>query len=238
MVVLLVALCTALAPSTGGAQTPTVTGSLTINGATVPLTHVYASSRPGLLDKNSEDIRVLFVTRALADGDDADPVELLRLVRDGEARGVEVILSATGDPLSGAVFAPEFGGVLSVSGVHQFEAVTLERRLLRGRLFMNGSRTIADITYHYDVTFSAPVARPPTPDEVTAGLLSPAGRAATAYVDTIRGRADVPGDSQVVSVVQSGPSKAQATVQGTRKGIIIEWVVELTWDGAAWRVMQ
>ena len=46
--------------ATSHAQPATATGTMTVNGKTFALRHVYASAQPGYFDKKSDDIRVLF----------------------------------------------------------------------------------------------------------------------------------------------------------------------------------
>lgn len=238
LVLLLLAAGLAAGPSAAlQAQSAAAAGTLTINGTDQRLTHVYVTTQPGFFDKTRDDIRVVFTTDGVSEKASADTGALVRIARAGEGQAVEVIVSADGEPMSGAIFSASFSGMVSVSGIHQFKAKRFEPRFLAGRMFMDGPRTFADVTFHYDVEFSSPIPRAPTTEEVAEALASPPGQAAAAYVATIRGR-EIPADSKVVALVQPTPSRATATVQGSRDGIIIESFVELVLEGGTWKVVK
>ena len=60
----LLALLAALPPRAAG-QEGTVTGTLTLDGVPVAITHVYATAHPGFFDKKTEDIHVLLSDEVL-----------------------------------------------------------------------------------------------------------------------------------------------------------------------------
>lgn len=95
-----------------------------------------------MLDRASEDIRVLLTDVALSQEMQAEPFQIIRLAREGKLHGVEVVLSAQGEPLSGSLFLDVFNGMTSVSGVHRFEQTVLEREGIGGRLFMDGAANL------------------------------------------------------------------------------------------------
>ena len=49
-------------------------------------------------------------------------------------------------------------------------------------------------------------------------------------------RADFPPDSHVVRLIATGESRATATVEGDRNGIIIETTLQLVLEDGGWRV--
>ncbi len=246
----------------------TATGTLTLNGATVQLTHAYASAQPGFFDKKAEDIRVLLSDVPLDDAQRADVFELIHLARDGKARIVEVVLNDEAEPISGAIFAPAFEGMVSVTGMHRFDQPSVERSRISGRLSMEGPRTFQAVTFEYAATFSAPIPRPPTAEELAASLASPPALAATAYLAAIQSnrlpvflnsltasaaaayrgpegpaafaalRADTPSDSKVVGLTTPTPESTIATVSGTRDGIVIEITLELAVERGTWKVAR
>ena len=114
-----------------------------------------------------------------------DTFALARLARGGQLHGIEVVLDAKGEPMSGFLFLDSFNGMVSVSGVHQFERKAFERLLISGRMFTDGPRTFADLTWQYSVTFSTPIKRPPTAEETAAALKTPPAVAAAAHVKAI-----------------------------------------------------
>ncbi len=228
--------------------------------------YAYAAARPGFFDKATEDIRVLLSDVPLPDSARTDVFELIRLARDGKARVVEVLINAEGEPIAGGLFAPDFNGMVSIAGVHRFVGGTRERTRIAGRLQMESASSFVGVTFVYDATFSATIPRPPTEEELAAELASPPARAAEAYLAAIRQgdlvalastvtaaagsafrapdgaaglatlRADFPPDSHVVRLIATGESRATATVEGHRNGIIIETTLQLVLEDGGWRV--
>jgi hypothetical protein len=251
--------------TTAYAQPGTASGTITVNGRAFALRHAYASVQPGAFDPKTEDIRVLLTDVPLEEPIRTDMSALTRLARRGQLHAVEVVIDAKGETMSGSIFLDAFTGMASVSGVHQFDKKAMERALIAGRLFMDGSRTFGGVTYHYDATFSASIVRPPTAEETAAALKSPAGLAAAAHLNAIRNgfdafvgtltekaaaayrspggvdrflelRAETPADSRVVSLTEGPDDTRIATVQGKRGGIVIEASFKLRREGTAWKV--
>jgi hypothetical protein len=164
----------------------TVTGTVTLNGTSVPLTHVYASAQPGFFDKKAEDVHVLLSDVPLADDTRADTFAMIHLARDGKARIVEVVIDASGAPIGGSIFARDFDGMVSVTGMHKFTRDRLERSTIAGRFAMDGPHEFMGVKFQYEARFSAPIPRPPTVEELGAALQSPPARAAAAYVAAVR----------------------------------------------------
>jgi hypothetical protein len=246
----------------------TAEGTMTLNGATIPLKYAYASAQPAFFDKSKEDIHILLSDVPLTDEQRADVFELIKLARAGKARGLEVVLDADARPISGAFFAQPFEGMVSATGMHRFEQSVFEHKRVAGRLSTDGTRTFQHVTYEYAATFSAIIPRPPTAEEVAAALVSPPGLAAAAYVTAIlddnltaflgrlsepaaaayRGaggqaafaalRAETPADSKVVGLTMPTETTAIATIDGTRDGIVIEAVVELALLDGTWKVSK
>lgn len=255
-----------VAGTPASAQPATVTGTMTVNGREYPLRHVYASAQPGFFDKTSEDVRVLLTDVPVDETARADIFALLRLSRNGQLHAIEVLLDASGKPLTGSLFVDAFNGMASVAGMHQFERKALERKLIAGRIFTDGPRTFDTITWQYDATFSAPIPRPPTAEETAAALNSPPGVAARAHVQAIltgfdafigtlteasaasyrapggkerfeEVRDEMPPDSRVVSLTEGPDGTYVATVQGKRRdGVIIEFSVKVLREGPGWRI--
>ncbi len=263
----LVIACIILAvPSSASPQGGTASGSITVNGSTAPLTYVYASAQPGFFDKSKEDIRVLASTVALSDEARRDVFELIHLARDGQATAIEIVIDADRQPISGAIFAKAFEGMVSATGMHLFEPEKFEQKWISGRLKMESPHSFQDVTFVYDLTFSAPIPRPPTADEVAAALASPPGQAASRHVAAILAgrlpafvatltaaaasdynggegaarlaslKAETPPDSHVVGLAMTADGQAVATVQGLRDGIIIESTLMLELEQGVWKV--
>lgn len=257
------ALCAA-APAT--AQESNASGTLTLNGVDTPLRYAYASAEPGFFDKTTDDIRVLLSDVPLAEEARKDVFALSRLARRTDAHIVEVTLNATAEPISGAIYAPEFNGMLSLTGMHRFEQTRLDRTGISGQMHTRAAGQIAQVTYAYSATFSATIVRPPTPEEVAASISTPAGVAAARYVAAVtRGplsvflttlsasttagyagsagaaklaalRKEMPGDSRVTLVTSTSATTATATVQGHEGALVIEYELLMVLESGAWKV--
>jgi len=92
------------APQVAGRE-GTVTGTLTVEGVPVAITHVYATVQPGFFDKKTEDVHVLLSDVALSDEAREDVFELTKLAEKGEAHMVEITIDAQGSPIGGSLFA-------------------------------------------------------------------------------------------------------------------------------------
>jgi hypothetical protein len=267
VVAIVVAILVALSGQAAG-QEGSVAGTLTVNGAPIALRHVYASAQPGFFDAATEDVRLLFSDAPLSDADRADPFALTHLARDGKAHVVEVVLDHDAAPISGAFYGPEFGGMISAAGMHVFTRERFERSAVAGRLYIDGVKTFDDVRFTYDVRFTAPIPRPPTPAERAAALDSPPARAARAYLAAVtRGtladvlavlapdaaadyggadaparladlRGQMPRDADVASLVPQADGTVLVKVQGHQDGIVISYTLKMVQIGADWRVAR
>jgi hypothetical protein len=169
-----------------GAWDGSASGSLTVNGDTAALRYAYASAQKGFFDKNTEDIRILLSDVELTEPVRNDTFALARLARAGTLHAVEVIVDASGEPLTGTIFVNAFNGMLSVSGVHRFANDALTRTRVACRLSMDAPGSLDRVTYRYEATFAAAIPRSPTAGELLAQQNSPPGRAAAAYLTALR----------------------------------------------------
>lgn len=164
MRVLLCALGWSLAVLTPSATAAAVTtgtadGTLTVNGEAVPLTHAYANERSAFFDSPAADIRVLLTDRPVEAKALEDAFGVGVLAREGRLRGVEVIVSREHGPISGTILDRAFRGSMSVAGVHRLELESTGDDRFAGRLYMEGSRTFMDVTFHYEARFDTPLVR-------------------------------------------------------------------------------
>ena len=247
------------------AQPDAASGQLRINGAGVALRHVYVSTQPGFFDRTAEDIRLLFTDVPIDQADRLDSFAAARLARAGKLHGVEIVIDRRGEALTGALFVQAFNGMASVAGMHRFVSRRIEPRHISGRLFTDGPRTFAGITYEYEVSFAAAIPRQPTIAEIAEALASPPAEAATAHLAatrqgldafirtmtresaaTYRGPdaatrlaalvRDTPEDSRVVSLVRDAETRATATVHGHRGEIVIEFMLTLRLEAGTWKI--
>ena len=251
---------------TAHAQPQNATGGVTANGRQFALHYAYASVQPGFFDKKTEDIRVLLTDVPVEEKIRGDVFALSRLADSGKLHGLEVVVDAKGEPMSGFLFLNVFDSMVSVAGMHKFERKALERTVIAGRMFTDGPRTFSGVTWEYDVTFSTEIVRPPTKEEIAEGLKSPAALAAVAHLKAVqigfeafvatltesaatafRGpdgqsrykevRAETPSDSRVVLLTKRPDGAYVATVQARRRdGVLLESTLTLRQEGTAWKV--
>lgn len=262
-----------LAVAAGNAQTwidPTGTaaGSITLNGVAIPLSFSYANTQPGFLDTQSEDIRIILSEVALDAAARTDSITLGRLARQRGVHIVEVILDQEYRPLTGAIYATEFGGMVSVSGIHRFELSSSEHARVEGRLHTDGPREFMKVRYEYDVSFAAPIPRPPTPAEAAAALASPAGDAVRAYIAAVRAndlaafrrtlggdllrqydgaagaakfaalRRELPVAAEVVRVEGRSGGEVLAVIAGQTSGVALEFELTLARFAGVWLIIH
>jgi hypothetical protein len=248
------------------AQDAPTSGTLTINGSSVALKYAYASAEPAFFDKNGEDIRIRLSDVELRDEAATDVFAIVRLARDGAARVVEVTIDAKGQPMSGAIYAKEFNGMVSLAGMHKFAPTRLERKVVAGRLWIDGLRTFSNVTFGYDATFSAAIPRPPTDEERAAALATPQARLVETYLAALRAgdrsafvstlsqsaaadytgpagearfkklQADMPADAKPANVSKMRDGSVQVSVEGQQNGMVIEYLLTVVMEGGAWKI--
>jgi len=138
----------------------TASGQLIVNAVTVPLTHAYAIAQPGFFDKSKEDVRVLLSSVPLSKDALEDMFELIKLARADRGDIVEVVIDASGAPISGAIYTKAFDGMVSASGMHTFTREHFERKRIAGRLgreTVSADRQGAVVRGEGAITFPPPV---------------------------------------------------------------------------------
>jgi hypothetical protein len=248
------------------AQPENATGAIVVNGRSFALRYAYTSVQPGSFDKNTLDVKVLLTDVPVSEPQRDDVFALSRLARTGKLHGLEVVIDAKGEPLSGFLFLDAFDGMVSVSGMHRFERKALDRSLIAGRVFTEGPRTFSGITWAYDATFSSTIVRPPTAEETAASLKTAPALAATAHLEAVQRdfdafattltassaasyrasggaerfkaiRAETPPDSRVVALVNGQDDTRIATVHSVRRdGVIVESFLKLRLEGGVWKI--
>lgn len=154
----LAVLLTALAAvSSATAAENQVTGSLTVDGKPVALTHVYALAQKGFFDPKKQDVVVLFCDGEVPPPAVADDFARRELVRAGKLHCVRQTIDADKQVINYAVETdrfkhPEGGG----STEHVFEAKTFDGKTAAGHSWTRSpQKSFDDVPYAYDVTFTA-----------------------------------------------------------------------------------
>jgi hypothetical protein len=216
----------------------TASGQLIVNAVTVPLTHAYAVAQPGFFDKSKEDVRVLLSSVPLSKDALDDVFELIKLAREDRGHIVEVVIDASGAPISGAIYTKAFDGMVSASGMHTFTRERFERARIAGRLAVTDPHTFSGVTWRYDATFSAAIPRPPTPEELAAALASPPAKAAAAYVTAAIKRGTMVKDARVTGVEAQADGSVLVTVEGHEGDIVIGYTLQVVRDATTWKVLK
>jgi hypothetical protein len=180
--------CALLLVAGAEAQAPgTADGTLTVNGETVTLKHAYARSGPGAFAADTDDIRVVLTDRPVDAAVLADDFAIGKLVRAGQVRGVEVIVSAGKEPISGSILDRAFKGSMSVAGVHRLEIDKQDGDRFAGRLYMEKPSTFMDVTFQYQARFDTPIVRrPPSQTASSQDLEStPQARTVRAFMKAV-----------------------------------------------------
>jgi hypothetical protein len=75
-------------------------GTLTVNGVTTKVTHVYAREVPGFFDKNKKDIEVILADMPLDAQALQNPMTRSQLAAAGKLHAFEMTVNAEGKPIS------------------------------------------------------------------------------------------------------------------------------------------
>jgi hypothetical protein len=182
------ALAAALSVAGEAEATGSATGTLTIAGRTVPLTHAFVMAQPASFGGPGQELRVI-----LSDGPVSATVArasfgLQTLARDGKLNAVEITVDAERKPISGGIYAgalAPFGGFVSISGVHKLVPELWDGKTASGQASM-APFTLKNVSFEYSARFSSPVWRQPPPLSGAAARNSEPGRAIVALIAAAR----------------------------------------------------
>jgi hypothetical protein len=164
-----------------------VTGTFTVNGKNVPVTHVYALMKPDIFDESRDVLSVVLSTAA---------IEEARLRSQGGLLGptvarpiVEVGFNGEGTPTGVDLHSEKSNRSISGTHVTNFVPQRFEAgKVIAGKLFSSPPDVDATDVLEYSVTFSAPIM--PKPRQVSAALNSPPALAAQAFARALATRSE------------------------------------------------
>lgn len=138
-------------------QAGTASGTLTVNGKKVKLSHAYAQVSKNEPGDSDELVRVILSDVPIPPlhmGQNA----LRKMAKDGQLHAIEVTLTKD-DTTSATIFDPSIddGDVPAGSGA-KFEPKVFDGKTAAGRVFTEEEGSFFDTHYEFSVTFSAPVA--------------------------------------------------------------------------------
>jgi hypothetical protein len=137
-----------------------VSGTLTVDGKAVKLTHVYAFATPGFFDPKTQDVVVVLCDDALPPAAVRDELGRADLIKAGKLHCVEQTIGSSKQVINykvqhGRFRMPETGG----STEHVFTPTTLDGKTIAGRSWTKSpQKSFDDVPYSYDATFSAAIA--------------------------------------------------------------------------------
>jgi hypothetical protein len=150
-------------------------GTLTVNGKTVKLNHIYALKAHDPFDKTKSATRVIASDTEVPQGALLDEFEFMRM----HFSGVDWLINAEQRVVSLSVHSQ------NLKNVDQFSSVGLEKlnltantsTHLAGRIYLEKPDDFFHNVYQYDISFDAPVLELKAPDPVASlkGTRTPAG---------------------------------------------------------------
>lgn len=143
-------------PAAGSAS-----GTLTVNGVTTPVAYAYAWAEPGFFDKNTMDTHVIVSDVPLDATALSDPFARSDLADAGKLHAFEIVIDASGTPISTAWRHNGFSGP-SPSGISTADVFTKE--VLDGEEVAGSYRSAAPAEFFgnvsvFDVTFRAVISQ-------------------------------------------------------------------------------
>ena len=135
-------------------------GTLTVNGKTTKVAFAYARSVPGFFDKNTNDTQVIVSDVQLDAQALADEFARIDLAKQGKLHAFEIVIDATGTPVSTAWRHDGFKGPMP-SGLNSDDVFTkkvLDDKVVEGSYKSAAEAEFFGNTYAFDVTFRAAVA--------------------------------------------------------------------------------
>ena len=154
-------LATALAATDGKAEPAegTAEGTLTVNGKTTKVAYATAWAEPGFFDKNTMDTHVIVSDVPLDAKALADPFVRIDLADAGKLHAFEIIIDASGTPISTAwrhngFTTPAPSGI---SSADVFTKKVLDDKFVEGSYKSAEESEFFGNTSSFDVTFRAPI---------------------------------------------------------------------------------
>ena len=182
------------------------TGTLTVDGKSVPLRYVYAIRGPAFHDQKKEEIRIILSDVPATMDELISDSAIMHRGRTGKVSGVVVRLDMEANADTGELYHSALGNLhMALYGEHEFKPTAFDDQRVAGTLFMPEPRESWGYTYHYSATFDVAIQRqsdlktqiaaaaaaeaakrvPPTAEEAAAAAASGPGQVASAYLKAL-----------------------------------------------------
>lgn len=162
-------------------------GTVTVNGKTFPLRHVYAIRGPAFSDEKQEEIKIVLSDTPITPAELEDDFAILKKGRSGKLHAVVARLDMEGHAGTGELYHSLLGELsMALYGEHVFESKVFDKQRVAGRLHMPEPRESSGATYTYDAKFDVAVQPhssliPPTAEGAAAAESGP-GKVVVAFV--------------------------------------------------------
>ncbi|MGB7623709.1 MAG: hypothetical protein WBN92_15295, partial [Terriglobia bacterium] len=160
------------------------TGTLTVDNKTTPLKFVYARKEPDFFDKTKEQVVIVLSDQALSPDDLEDEFGIINLAKTGKVHAIELTINAEKQVTSGTLvheLFDKFGSNASVSGMHEFDAVTFTADSIEGKVYVKKSYETFEHHWQYEASFKVSLIKPaPTGTPLPSGGGDP-GKTYMAY---------------------------------------------------------
>lgn len=162
------------------ASTATVDGTLTVNGTSTKLTHVYAVTRANPFDKAKSATLLIATDTELPPAALVDEFEFMRATMKLPFSGIECLIDpADGSVSTLVVHSPNLKKLdqFSSVGAQKLELSANTASHIAGHLFLPKPDDFFDNIYQYDFRFDTPVSnvKAPNPVDALTGKRLPAG---------------------------------------------------------------
>ncbi|TAN40663.1 MAG: hypothetical protein EPN25_06960 [Nitrospirae bacterium] len=141
----------------------TAKGKLTVDGKTVEIKHVLAYSQPGFFDKKKKDVVVLMCDAPVTVEVAKEPMGIYDQVKAGKLHCVRHTIDADKKVISFEVSHNRFKMTVGGGSSFQvFEPKAVTGSSISGRSFTKSPQKSGfdDVSYSYDITFSADISAP------------------------------------------------------------------------------
>jgi hypothetical protein len=149
--------------ATGGNADPAdgkAEGTLMVNGKTVNVAYAYAQWVPSFADQNVKDIQVILSDVPLDAEALADDLVRIGLAKEGKLHAFEIIIDASGTPVSTAWRHDGFSGPMpsGLSSADVFTKKTFDDKIVEGSYRSAKEKEFFGNLYTFDVAFRATIA--------------------------------------------------------------------------------
>ena len=165
----------------------TAKGTLTVDGKTVEIKHVYAYATPGFFDKNKQDIVLLMCDEPVSPETVRDIFAYHKLIDSDKLHCVQQTINTEKQVINFEVRHKRFSMPVGGGSSYQvFDANVFDEKTIAGRARTTSpQKSFDDIPYSYDITISATF--DPMPGEKTGKKLpADGGELGKAYLEENR----------------------------------------------------